>query len=252
MAERRVEVRGFDPHFLDHVGVGRRSEPPIAAIVGRAIDRPFVPAHATRRRGIARGAVDKPLCDVRHGSRRVHAGHEAGQQHRHVRKHRKGLDAATIEILPGREDARIEDGRLAGHGDGFADGSYRQRQVYSDLLSDSEDDATANCRLEACQLGRHPIVAGKQQRRFVIAAAVSCQRRRDVRVDIRDRDADAGHAQALFVDNASRNRSAGFLRGGGADKGDREEDEAAEYAQGHASSWRGRSRVYRTRPGLPT
>ena len=43
MAERRVEIRRLDPDFFDHVGIRRRGEAAIAAVVRRAVDRPFVP-----------------------------------------------------------------------------------------------------------------------------------------------------------------------------------------------------------------
>ena len=225
--ERRVEVRRLDAHFLDHVGVRRRGEAPIAAVVGRAVDRPFVAAHAAGRRRVARRAVDEPLRDIRHGGRRVDAGDEPRQQHGHVREHRQALDAAPIEVLPGREDAGLENRRLAADRDGFADGADAQRQVDGGLLRDRQDDAAAHRRLEALQLGAHTVVPGQQQRRLVVAGRVRRQRRRDVRVDVGDRHGDAGHRATLLVEHMAGDRPARFLREGGGGEDEHQREHAA-------------------------
>ena len=233
MSERRVEVRRLDAHFLDHVGVRRRGEAPIAAVVGRAVDRPFVPAHAAGRRRVARRAIDEPLRDIRHVGRRVDAGHEARQQHRHVREHRQALDAAPIEVLPGREDAGLEYRGLAADGDGLADGADPQRQVDAGLLRDRQDDAAPNGRLEALQLGAHTVVPRQQQRRLVVAGRVGRQGRRHVRVDVGDRHGDAGHRAALLVEHMADDRAARLLRECRDGEGEHQSEHTAAYARNH-------------------
>ncbi len=201
VALRRVEVGRLDAHLLDHVGVGRARDAAAAAGIGGAVDR-VVEAADTAEDAARR--VGRPVDlsgDHLHLRRRTdHALREAGEQDRHVRRHRQAGDQRLIEVLARRDRGRIEERRLGRDVDALGNRADFQRQFQGQRLAHRQRDAALAQALETRHVDRDPVRPGLQQRRFEVAADIGHQRLRQSGVDIGDRDRRAGNDAGVVLD----------------------------------------------------
>ena len=132
-------------------------------------------AGAADHAGLAGRPADESLRRERHLAVGVDAGDGAREQHRHVREHRQVLDQALLEAQPGADGVGVEQRRIRGDLDPLGERADFERELQRDLLTDRQRDAALGQRLEAGHLDRDPVVAGIEQRRLEVAAAVGRQ-----------------------------------------------------------------------------